>query len=95
MLVSAVSLWEITLKVRIGKLTADAGAVLAAVDADFTLLPITGAHLLALGRLPLFPGHKDPFDHLLIAQAMAEGVAFVSADGHVADYPVPRIACSA
>lgn len=91
--VSVVSLWEIQVKVRVGKLDADLQEILDAIEAQaFELLPIHPSHLLRLGSLPSH--HKDPFDHLLIAQAIAEAVAFVSEDRHASDYPVQIITCS-
>lgn len=86
-MVSIVSFWEIALKVRIGKLKADIGAILGIVDEQrFTRLAIQDVHLQTLLRLPLH--HGDPFDHLLIAQAIAEGARFVTGDRIAASYPV-------
>lgn len=92
-LVSAVSLWEITVKLRIGKLNADLDEILAILpEQGFDRLDITDAHLVALAALPLH--HRDPFDHLLMAQAVAEGAHFVSQDQHVALYGIPFVTCS-
>ncbi|CCF00713.1 type II toxin-antitoxin system VapC family toxin [Sinorhizobium fredii] len=92
-LVSAVSLWEITVKLRIGKLDADIEEILAILpDQGFDRLDITDAHLIALAALPLH--HRDPFDHLLMAQAVAEGAHFVSQDQNVALYGIPFVTCS-
>jgi PIN domain nuclease of toxin-antitoxin system len=94
-LVSVVTLWEIALKVRLGKLEADIGEVVRATERDgFSLLSITPAHLLALGALPLHSDHRDPFDHLLIAQSLAEGATFVSEDRNTPRYPVRFVTCS-
>lgn len=94
-LVSAVSLWEIVVKVRVGKLEAEIGEIVAAIERqDFTLLPIDPAHLEALANLPLHPDHRDPFDHLLVAQALSEGATFVSEDRNAARYAVALIPCS-
>jgi PIN domain nuclease of toxin-antitoxin system len=69
-LVSAALLWEIVVKRRVGKLEAEIGEVVAACERDgFFLLPIALAHLQTLAALPVH--HRDPFDHLLIAQAIA------------------------
>ena len=57
----------------------------------FTLLPITPAHLLALGALPTH--HRDPWGHLLIAQAIAESAVFMSENSHTRDYPVSYVTC--
>ena len=76
-LVSIASPWEIVVKVRAGKLKADIGTTLALIERNrFALLPVSPEHLLALAVLPFH--HRDPFDHLLMAQAVAEGAAFLS-----------------
>jgi PIN domain nuclease of toxin-antitoxin system len=92
-LVSVVSLWEIQIKARVGKLTADIGRILTGIEADaFELLAIRPAHLVRLGTLPMH--HRDPFDHLLIAQAIVEGAMFISEDDHVPNYAVRVVTCS-
>ena len=92
-LVSVVSLWEILVKVRASKLVADIQEILNEMEAqDFELLEIGPAHLLALATLPMH--HKDPFDHLLIAQAIAEEAIFLSEDGYTPQYPVRYVTCS-
>ena len=89
---STVSLWEIVVKIRVGKLRADIGAIERAVVRDgFQRLPITRDHLATLATLPLH--HRDPFDHLLIAQAITEDATFVSEDGHAPLYPVRLQPC--
>lgn len=91
--VSAASAWEIATKVRIGKLTgaaaiaADLAAVLA--SQGFLGLPISFLHGQAAGALP--GPHKDPFDRMLIAQAMLEGMALVSNETHFDAYGVRRL----
>ena len=95
MLVSAVLLWEIAVKVRVGKLDADIAEILGAVARDgFTLLDISPAHLKALADLPFHEDHRDPFDHLLVAQAISEGATFLSEDRHTPRYPVAFLTCS-
>jgi PIN domain nuclease of toxin-antitoxin system len=90
-LVSAVSLWEIVVKARIGKLDADIADILRVVDeSGFTRLGVTDAHLRVLRDLPQH--HRDPFDHLLIAQAMAEHAEFCSADAWAQAYGVRLVA---
>ncbi|TKV70737.1 type II toxin-antitoxin system VapC family toxin [Rhizobium sp. AU243] len=92
-LVSSVSLWEITVKLRIGKLDADIEEILAILpNQGFDRLDITDAHLIALATLPLH--HRDPFDHLLMAQAVAEEAHFVSQDQNVPLYGIPFVTCS-
>lgn len=84
-LVSVASLWEIVVKTRIGKLEAELDTVLDVSAHGFTHLPIREPHLRVLGDLPSF--HRDPFDHLLIAQSIAEEATFVTADRHAGLYP--------
>jgi PIN domain nuclease of toxin-antitoxin system len=92
-LVSVVSLWEIVVKVRVGKLEADIEEVSEAIErGGFTLLAISQGHLITLATLP--PHHRDPFDHLLIAQAIAEEAMFLSEDQNSSKYPVQAILCS-
>lgn len=92
-LVSVASLWEIVVKARVGKLEADVADIAAAVKrGGFALLGISVAHLAALAALPA--RHRDPFDHLLTAQAIAEDATFVSDDRHVPDYLASYIRCS-
>ncbi|MCJ2092461.1 type II toxin-antitoxin system VapC family toxin [Methylobacterium sp. J-072] len=94
-LVSVASLWEIVVKVRIGKLQADIEDIDAALARDqFVRLDIRPAHLAVLGGLPKHPDHRDPFDHLLIAQAISEDATFVSEDRHAPRYPVRVATCS-
>lgn len=91
-LVSVVSLWEIVVKVRVGKLEASIKDIVDAIDREgFTLLSISSAHLLGLTDLPMH--HRDPFDHLLIAQAITEAAVFVSEDQNTSKYPVERVTC--
>jgi PIN domain nuclease of toxin-antitoxin system len=91
-LVSVVSLWEIVVKLRIGKLTVNIDSVERAIVRDgFERLAITASHLATLATLPSH--HRDPFDHLLIAQAIAEDAALVSEDRHFTLYPARLEAC--
>ncbi|HTM82204.1 type II toxin-antitoxin system VapC family toxin [Asticcacaulis sp.] len=92
-LVSVVSLWEIAVKSRIGKLNVTVDDVLAVLpDQGFDRIGIEDAHLSALQQLPLH--HRDPFDHLLLAQAMAEAAVFLTEDAHAASYGVSIKTCS-
>lgn len=92
-LVSVASLWEIVVKLRVGKLEADLKELLAAIERDgFALLGISPMHLLTLAELPMH--HRDPFDHLLIAQAMTEDATFVSEDRNTPRYAVRVVTCS-
>src|ERR1700710_1674278 len=92
-LISMVSLWEIAVKVRIGKLQADIEEIISAVQREgFSLLDVGMAHLVALAGLPMH--HRDPFDHLLIAQAITEDATFMSEDRNAARHPVRTMSCS-
>jgi PIN domain nuclease of toxin-antitoxin system len=92
-LISMVSLWEIAVKVRIGKLQAGIEEIINAVQREgFTVRDVDVAHLVTLARLPMH--HRNPFDHLLIAQAMTEDTTFMSEDRNTARYPVRMVTCS-
>ena len=92
-LVSVVSLWEIVVKHRVGKLEADIAEISGIIPREgFALLDINTAHLLALARLPMH--HRDPFDHLLIAQAVEEDATFISEERNASRYPVRLVTCS-
>lgn len=93
-LVSVASLWEVALKSQVGKLRADLQGISNAITrSGVALLGINVAHLVALTGLPRH--HKDPFDHVLIAQAMSENAALMSDDRNMPKYPVQVIGCSA
>jgi PIN domain nuclease of toxin-antitoxin system len=90
MLVSAVSLWEITIKSALyrDRFAYDPRIIRRALrDHGYGELAITGDHALAIAGLP--PIHHDPFDRLLIAQATVEGITLLTADKTVARYPGP------
>jgi PIN domain nuclease of toxin-antitoxin system len=92
-LVSVVSLWEITIKARLGKLEASLDDILTVMpDQGFQRIGVEDTHLIALSRLQHH--HRDPFDHLLIAQAIAENAAFMSQDANAPFYDVTCIPCS-
>jgi PIN domain nuclease of toxin-antitoxin system len=87
---SSASIWEATLKMaaRRGDFDIDARLLRRTLlNSDYTELPVTGEHAVAVADLP--PLHKDPFDRLLIAQCMVEGVTLLTADRVVARYPGP------
>ena len=85
-LLSSVSLWEITLKQATGKLAGPADLAVRVRDMGFGELPVTSAHAIAAGRLP--PHHRDPFDRMLVAQAATEGLTLVSRGESIALYDV-------
>jgi PIN domain nuclease of toxin-antitoxin system len=84
--VSVVTLWEITIKRSLGRLQFLEDFETVINDEDFVLLPIAYGHLRALDTLPFH--HRDPFDRLLIAQALAEGMPIATADRVFAAYGV-------
>ena len=84
--VSPASLWEVTIKQSIGKLSEPIDVAEEIRDSGFRELPITLHHAIAEGRLPLI--HRDPFDRMLVAQAQCEGLTLVSRDPHVQRYDV-------
>ncbi len=87
--VSAVSSWEATIKMSLGRLKlSEPFRVLLSAD-DFTELPLTLAHADALASLPAH--HADPFDRALIAQARVEGATIVSHDRALAPYGATMI----
>jgi PIN domain nuclease of toxin-antitoxin system len=91
--VSAASAWEITTKVRIGKLPAAveiANDLAASMeDQGFVPLPVSFAHGQMAGALP--GPHRDPFDRMLVAQAMADGMVLVSNEQRFDAYGVRRL----
>ena len=83
--VSAASIWEISIKAALGKLSADPREVLAALEpAGFLDLPVTGVHAAHVVDLPAI--HRDPFDRLLIAQALTEPMRLLTNDATLAGY---------
>lgn len=93
LIVSAVSAWEIAIKVRLGKLptAADLAADFSGkIDREgFQLLPISAEHGIRAGLLP--GSHKDPFDRMLIAQAQAENIPVISNETAFETYGVRRL----
>lgn len=83
--VSAASLWEVAIKVRLGRLDADPQDLLKAIpESGFLELPITARHAAQVERLPDL--HRDPFDRLLVAQAMVEPMHLLTADAQLRAY---------
>lgn len=90
---SIASAWEMQIKAQLGKLDlAMPIEVLVSKNRqenDIYLLPIDLSHIAQLEKLP--PHHKDPFDRMIIAQAMVEEFTIISIDGVFTDYAVPVI----
>jgi PIN domain nuclease of toxin-antitoxin system len=84
-LVSAASIWEIAIKAAIGKLEADPAEIMNALaPSGFGELPITGEHAVRVATLPAH--HRDPFDRLLVAQSLVEGLVLLTSDKQLAPY---------
>jgi PIN domain nuclease of toxin-antitoxin system len=83
--VSTASIWEIAFKSRLGKIEADANMLANEItEAGFRELPVRAQHAAGVAKLPLH--HADPFDRLLIAQAIAEPLKLLTADKSLARY---------
>jgi len=90
LLFSAASLWEVAIKRGLGRadFRVDPRALRRGLlDNGYAELAITGEHAVGIDTLP--PIHKDPFDRLLVAQAIAEGVALLTGDPVLARYKGP------
>lgn len=83
---SPVSLWEITIKQSAGKLAGPPDLAEQVRDMGFRELPVTHTHAIAAGRLP--PHHRDPFDRMLVAQAITESLTLATRDASIALYDV-------
>lgn len=82
---SAASIWEVSIKCALGKLQASPAEVLAGIEpAGFDHLDITGAHAAEVVNLPQL--HKDPFDRLLVAQALVERMTLLTDDDTLGGY---------
>lgn len=83
--VSMISLWEIAIKTRLSKLKLDAKKMIEEIEPiGFRELSLANEHILQLANLPLH--HHDPFDRMLIAQAMSEPLIFLTADKNLRAY---------
>jgi PIN domain nuclease of toxin-antitoxin system len=88
---SLASLWELSLKVATGRLQGIGSTIgnlhQAAAKQAIQMLPITYEHIVRVESLPLH--HADPFDRLLVAQALEEGLTILTADRALSRYPIP------
>ncbi|HMA09361.1 MAG TPA: type II toxin-antitoxin system VapC family toxin [Ramlibacter sp.] len=83
--VSAASIWEVAIKARLGKIKVDPHELAAAIEASgFLELPVSARHAAGVAKLELH--HNDPFDRLLIAQALTEPLKLVTVDEVLAKY---------
>lgn len=91
--VSTASLWEMAIKAAIGKLVVEQPLVTVAMRNmsanDLEIMNIMISHIATVATLPLH--HRDPFDRMLIAQAVFEQMPIISADSAFDAYPVERI----
>lgn len=91
--VSAATAWAIATKVRLGKLSGAEGLERDFLDsvegAGYTFLPITAAHALRAGRMT--GDHRDPFDRMIAAQAIAEDIPVLSRDKRLDSFGITRI----
>jgi PIN domain nuclease of toxin-antitoxin system len=82
--VSAVTVWEIAIKRRTGRIVFSGGIAEEIRSQGFQPLPIAIQHAEAVEQLPIF--HRDPFDRMLVAQAMAEEMILLTVDAQIIKY---------
>jgi PIN domain nuclease of toxin-antitoxin system len=83
--VSSATIWEISIKVRLGKLKVDPAELIEEMRKnEFEELPIYNRHAKSVSKMPLY--HSDPFDRLLVAQATTELMRFLTADAQLIRY---------
>jgi PIN domain nuclease of toxin-antitoxin system len=92
LVVSLASAWELCIKAATGKLGGDASRLIGSEaqferileESGLALLPILGSHIFALRQLPLH--NRDPFDRIIVAQAISEGMTLVTVDQRLEAY---------
>lgn len=87
---SAASLWEVAIKRGLGRSDFQVDPRVLRrnlLDNGYQELPVASEHAVSIANLP--PLHKDPFDRLLVAQAMVEGITLLTSDAQLAQYPGP------
>ena len=83
--VSSASIWEMAIKVRLGKMKGDPAELVSLIDrAGFEELPVWSRHALLVATLPMH--HPDPFDRLLVAQAMSEPLHLLTVNEQLRRY---------
>jgi len=90
LLFSAASIWEVSIKRALGRIdfNVDPSVLRRGLrDNDYMELPVTSEHACALELLPQI--HRDPFDRILVAKAVVEGITLLTNDINVAKYPGP------
>jgi PIN domain nuclease of toxin-antitoxin system len=84
------SIWEVAIKYSRGRADFQVDPQIlrrGLLDNLYRELPVTGEHAVAVASLP--PLHKDPFDRILVAQSVVEGITLLTTDPLVAQYPAP------
>lgn len=85
--ISAASIWEVSIKVALKRLAVNpADLVDAITQAGLVELPITAKHAAKVATLPTYPNHNDPFDRMLVAQALTEPLLLITDDALLAAY---------
>ena len=90
LLFSSASLWEVAIKAGLGRADFIVDARLlrrGLLTNGYIELAISGEHAVGVAVLP--PLHKDPFDRMLVSQAILEGITLLTVDRHIASYPAP------
>jgi PIN domain nuclease of toxin-antitoxin system len=90
LLFSALSIWEVAFKSALGRESFRVDARLlrrGLLKSGYAELAVTSQHAVSIDALPML--HKDPFDRLLLAQAISEGIILITADAQLATYPGP------
>ena len=83
--ISSISIWEAAIKIRLGKLDANIKELINSIESEgFLELPLTADHAALVAELPDY--HRDPFDRILIAQAIYEPLRFITADCSLPKY---------
>jgi PIN domain nuclease of toxin-antitoxin system len=91
--VSAASVWELEIKQALGRLTIRSAELLPQIATNgFIELRISAGHAVMAARLPLH--HRDPFDRMLIAQALSEGLVLLSDDAAMGLYEAPLLSAT-
>lgn len=85
--VSSATVWEVGIKQALGKLSGESSLAEHVRDSGFAALPISAEHAIAASALPHH--HRDPFDRMLIGQALVEGMTVMTRDRIFGAYDVP------
>lgn len=88
--VSAASIWEIAIKRARGRLIVPDDLIDRVRRAGYEVLPVTDDHGWLAGGLPMH--HADPFDRMIVAQAISEGLTVATSDRRIREYGVPVLA---